>query len=70
MLVVPGLELTYNDTDPAQAAHAVALGLRSFVSVDDGIEEAVRTAIAGRRRDHRGAPVRLPLGRRGGQTQV
>jgi predicted metal-dependent phosphoesterase TrpH len=46
MLVVPGLELTYNDADPAQAAHAVALGLRSFVSLDDGIEEAIRTAIA------------------------
>jgi 3',5'-nucleoside bisphosphate phosphatase len=44
MLVVPGLELTFNDTDPAQAAHAVALGIRSFVSVDDGIEEAIRTA--------------------------
>lgn len=44
MLVVPGLELTFNDTDPAQAAHAVALGLRSFVSVDDGIAEAIETA--------------------------
>jgi len=42
MLVVPGLELTFNDADPAQAAHAVALGLRHFVSVDDGIEEANR----------------------------
>jgi predicted metal-dependent phosphoesterase TrpH len=46
MLLVPGVELTYNDPDPAQAAHAVALGLRSFVSLDDGIEEAIRTAIA------------------------
>src|ERR687891_1717159 len=45
MLVVPGLELTYNDTDPAQAAHAVALGLRSFVSVDHGIAEAIETAV-------------------------
>jgi predicted metal-dependent phosphoesterase TrpH len=44
MIVVPGLELTYNDTDPARAAHAVALGLRSFVSVDDGITEAIETA--------------------------
>jgi hypothetical protein len=45
MLVVPGLELTYNDTDPARAAHAVALGLRSFVSVDDGVAEAIETAV-------------------------
>ena len=44
LLVIPGLELTFNDDDPAEAAHAVALGLRSFVSVDDGIGEAMRTA--------------------------
>ncbi|MGH3078304.1 MAG: PHP domain-containing protein [Gaiellaceae bacterium] len=44
MLVVPGLELTYNDDDPAKAAHAVAVGLREFVSVDCGIAEAMRTA--------------------------
>jgi hypothetical protein len=46
LLVLPGLELTYNDTDPAAAAHAVAVGLRQFVSVDGGIEEALRTARA------------------------
>jgi predicted metal-dependent phosphoesterase TrpH len=45
MLVVPGLELTFNDRDPARAAHAVALGLRRFVSVDDGITEAIHTAV-------------------------
>lgn len=45
LLVVPGLELTYNDPDPAQAAHALALGLRSFVSVDDGIDGAIETAV-------------------------
>jgi hypothetical protein len=44
MLVVPGLELTFNDAEPVMAAHAVALGLREFVSVDDGIAEAMRTA--------------------------
>jgi len=44
LLVLPGLELTYNDNDPTAAAHAVAVGLREFVSVDDGIEEALRTA--------------------------
>lgn len=44
MLVIPGLELTFNDEEPVQAAHAVAIGLRSFVSVDDGIAEAMRTA--------------------------
>lgn len=45
LLVVPGLELTYNDSDPAQAAHALALGLRSFVSVDEGIDGAIETAV-------------------------
>jgi predicted metal-dependent phosphoesterase TrpH len=44
MLVVPGLELTFNDEEPVLAAHAVAVGLRAFVSVDDGIAEAMRTA--------------------------
>ena len=44
MLVIPGLELTFNDDEPVLAAHAVAVGLRSFVSVDDGIAEAMRTA--------------------------
>jgi 3',5'-nucleoside bisphosphate phosphatase len=44
MLVVPGLELTFNDSEPVMAAHAVAVGLREFVSVDDGIAEAMTTA--------------------------
>lgn len=44
MLVVPGLELTFNDEEPVLAAHAVAIGLREFVSVDGGIAEAMRTA--------------------------
>jgi 3',5'-nucleoside bisphosphate phosphatase len=41
MLVLPGLELTYNDPDPLRAAHAVAVGLESFIGVDDGIEQAL-----------------------------
>jgi hypothetical protein len=44
MLVLPGLELTDNDRDPLRAAHAVAVGLESFVGVDDGIECALRQA--------------------------
>jgi 3',5'-nucleoside bisphosphate phosphatase len=44
MLVVPGLELTYNDVRPAEAAHALAIGLRSFVSVEDGIAGAMSAA--------------------------
>ncbi|HUP31845.1 MAG TPA: PHP domain-containing protein [Gaiellaceae bacterium] len=45
LLVVPGLELTYDDPDPRLSAHALALGLRSFVSVDRGIDEAIETAV-------------------------
>ena len=44
LLVIPGLELTYNDRDPASAAHAVAVGLHEFVPVDDGIDAAVDMA--------------------------
>jgi predicted metal-dependent phosphoesterase TrpH len=46
MLVLPGLELTYDDPDPAQAAHAVAVGLRDFVGVGGGLEPALRAARA------------------------
>jgi predicted metal-dependent phosphoesterase TrpH len=44
LLVVPGLELTFNDPAPVMAAHAVAIGLREFVSMDDGIAHAMRSA--------------------------
>jgi hypothetical protein len=44
LLVIPGLELTFNDPEPVLAAHAVAVGLRTFVSVDHGIAEAMKTA--------------------------
>jgi predicted metal-dependent phosphoesterase TrpH len=46
LLLVPGLELTYNDPDPDIACHAVAVGLREFVSVDRGIAEAMSEARA------------------------
>jgi hypothetical protein len=46
LLVIPGLELTYDDPDPAAAGHAVALGLDSFVGVHDGLDEALRAARA------------------------
>ena len=41
MLVIPGIELTYNDLDPDMAAHAVAIGCRDHVDLEDGIEVAV-----------------------------
>lgn len=44
MLLMPGLELTLNDPEPAQAAHALAVGLREFVSPDLGIADAMRAA--------------------------
>ncbi len=37
LLVVPGLEVTHNHEDPDLAAHAVAVGLRDFVSPDEGL---------------------------------
>ena len=44
LLLLPGLELTYNDLDPFLAAHALAIGCRAFVSVDDGLEAALGRA--------------------------
>lgn len=46
LLVLPGLELTYDDPDPARAGHAVAIGLDRFVGVADGLEPALRAARA------------------------
>jgi predicted metal-dependent phosphoesterase TrpH len=44
LLVIPGLELTFNHSEPVLAAHALALGLREFVAVDDGIAAAMGSA--------------------------
>lgn len=44
LLVIPGLELTYNDPDPDEAGHAVAVGLRRFVGMDGGLAQAMGDA--------------------------
>ena len=44
LLLVPGFELTYNDPDPDHAGHAVAVGLRSLVAMDDGLVAAMEKA--------------------------
>jgi hypothetical protein len=44
LLVVPGSELTVNHSDPDLAAHAVAVGLRSYVSLADGLERGLSAA--------------------------
>jgi 3',5'-nucleoside bisphosphate phosphatase len=46
LLVIPGLELTYEDEDPRRSAHAVAVGLRSWVGVDRGLDSALEAARA------------------------
>jgi predicted metal-dependent phosphoesterase TrpH len=46
LLVVPGVELTYDDPDPLQAAHVVAVGLRDYVPLAQGLESALATARA------------------------
>ena len=46
LLVIPGLELTFDDPDPLASAHAVAVGLRSFVEVAAGVEPMLRAARA------------------------
>lgn len=46
LLVIPGLELTYDDPDPRRGAHAVAVGLRRYVDVNPGLELALAVASA------------------------
>jgi PHP domain len=46
LLLVPGLELTYNDPNPERAAHAIAVGLHGLVSMDEGPAAAMETARA------------------------
>jgi hypothetical protein len=46
LLVLPGLELTHDAPEAEAAGHAVALGLRSFVGLGAGLEEALRAARA------------------------
>lgn len=44
LLLVPGLELTHIAPTPDEAGHELAVGLRSFVSLDDGLVAAMRSA--------------------------
>jgi predicted metal-dependent phosphoesterase TrpH len=46
LLVIPGFELTYDDADPRQAAHVLALGLRNFVGLEHGLDRALADARA------------------------
>ena len=46
LLVIPGLELTYDDPDPLQAAHTVALGLRSYIDMSSSLDVALASARA------------------------
>src|SRR5262245_2565310 len=44
LLVIPGLELTYDDPDPRLGAHALAVGLREHVDLNAGLERALAAA--------------------------
>jgi processive 1,2-diacylglycerol beta-glucosyltransferase len=44
LLVIPGLELTYDDPDPRGGAHALAVGLREPIDVNAGLDEALAVA--------------------------
>jgi predicted metal-dependent phosphoesterase TrpH len=68
LLVIPGLELTYDDPDPLASAHTVALGLRSYVDVSAGLESALASARAHGAAlvaAHPYSPDQLPLATRG-----
>ncbi len=44
LVLVPGLELTDDHPDPLRSAHALALGLRTFVTIELGIRYALEEA--------------------------
>jgi 3',5'-nucleoside bisphosphate phosphatase len=44
LLVIPGLELTWDESDCDDSAHAVAIGLDAHIALDDGFEAALQTA--------------------------
>ena len=46
LLVIPGLELTYEDDDPCRAGHAVAVGLRELVDLEAGLDAALESSRA------------------------
>jgi predicted metal-dependent phosphoesterase TrpH len=51
LLLIPGLELTYDNPDPDEAAHALAIGLRSFdplrtADVEEALHESRRLGAA------------------------
>jgi 3',5'-nucleoside bisphosphate phosphatase len=46
LLVIPGLELTYDVHDPHDSGHAVAVGLREHVDVSAGLDRALASARA------------------------
>lgn len=41
LVLVPGLELTFHDGDADGAGHALAVGVRSWISLDEGFENAL-----------------------------
>jgi predicted metal-dependent phosphoesterase TrpH len=43
LLVLPGLELTWEDR-PRRSAHALVVGIRNWIGLDDGLDHALRTA--------------------------
>jgi 3',5'-nucleoside bisphosphate phosphatase len=44
MVVIPGLELTWDDPDDCRAAHAVVIGTDRFVGLEDGLDAALEIA--------------------------
>lgn len=44
LLVIPGLELTWNEEAPDRSAHAVVVGLDTFVGVSDGLDDGLALA--------------------------
>jgi hypothetical protein len=44
LLLVPGVELTFHDGDAESAGHALALGVRSWIELERGLEHSLQRA--------------------------
>ena len=44
LLVIPGLELTFDALDARRGAHALVLGIRRFIGLERGLEQALAEA--------------------------
>jgi PHP domain len=63
MVVIAGLELTWDDPDDCRAAHAVVIGVDRFVGLEEGLDAALEIAATAARRSSPAIPTASPATR-------